>query len=199
LLTLRHLRWLETLIISEDIFKLLIGLLVPGTLQSLAIGDCHVLNTAEALIQSQTDHFGFCSGDGLLEKETFAEFLRNNQTNLRNLEIVDTIPEFAMKALVQTELPNLKLERLALRKFSNMFCPEEFTAFFQRLQPSLKELLIFEATADNKTMAAITAQKNLEVLDIFQKTSQRMDGEAISLLSSFNNLKVRKKVIYGFV
>jgi hypothetical protein len=188
-LTLRHLRWHEPLIISEKIFKLLVGLLKPGTLQSLAIGDFHVDDT-DGIIKGQMSHGGFGSGDGLLELDTFGKFLEANQTNLRNLEIVDTVQEFAMKALVRTKLPNLKLERLALRKFTNMFCPSELTGFFQRLQPSLKELLVLGATADNLTMEAMAAQKNVEVLRIIQKTSQRMDGETMSMLPNFENLKV---------
>jgi hypothetical protein len=190
-LALRHLRWREELIIEEKLFKLLTGLLKPGTLQSLALGDYDVDDAAGTIKSQMIGTAGLGGAEKLLRMDTFADFLRANQANLRNLEIVDTIQETAMKPLVLTKLPDLKLERLALRYFMNFCRSQDLTNFFKRLQPGLKELLLFGVTADNETMQAIVAsQKDVEVFQNIQRTSQRMDAVAISLLHNFKNLKV---------
>jgi hypothetical protein len=179
-----HLRWDNDidLIIKDNIFKTLISITKPATLESLSLGN---VRDEDLAYNCQSFLYNEHAVDQLLRKDRFEEFLTQHHQGLKSLEIVDTLSESVIKALIQTKQP-LALEKLELRNFS---CATELTIFLD-LQINLKELYLAQVTADNDTMDVIVKIQNLESLTIEQHETQSMDDAAIQLLHRFKHLKV---------
>jgi hypothetical protein len=188
-----HLRWDNDieLITKDNIFKALIGITKPATLGSLSLGNVRDVDFTYAL-QSflRNEH----AVDQLLRKDRFEEFLTQHHQGLKSLEIVDTLSESVIKALIQTNHP-LALEKLELRNFR---CATELTLFLG-LQKNLKELFLANVNVDNDTMDVIAKMQNLESLIIEQNETQSMDDAAIQLLQRFEHLKVSGGMGFGSI
>jgi hypothetical protein len=180
-----NLRWDDDIeiIIKDNIFKALIGITKPAMLESLSLGNVRKMNFPYPFFQNLLGDEN--TVNQLLIKDIFEEFLTQHHQGLKSLEIVDTLRDCVIKALIQTKQP-LALEKLKLRNFS---CATELTLFLG-LQINLKELYLANVTADNDTMDVIAKMQNLESLIIEQNAAQSMDDAAIQLLHRFKHLKV---------